>query len=111
MRNPFDNREDYTPDGFGIFSLTFMTKFHLGNVVGTPNVMELIDEKFAALCLARHSLADWGNVSEEDRIVNDEALRNGGRLHSVYKDLHGETFWIITEADRSVTTILMPEDY
>ena len=55
--------------------------------------------------------ADWGDVSEEDRKANDEAIDFGSRILSSYADRHGIRFWIITEADRSATTILLPEDY
>ena len=54
---------------------------------------------------------DWGELDEEDKTANDEALKTGERLLSAYKSATGTKFWIITEADRSVTTILMPEDY
>ena len=61
--------------------------------------------------LSRHNAHDWGDVCEEDRQANDRALAHGGRLFSVYHDRAGVKFWIITEADRSLTTVLLPEDY
>jgi hypothetical protein len=86
-------------------------KFHLGHVVATPNALQRIPngEMFDALC--RHSLGDWEEVDMEDRAANERALIEGSRLLSVYRSRAGETFWILTEADRSATTILMPEDY
>ncbi len=66
--------------------------------------------------LSRHLKGDWGEVDEEDKQTNDEALKQGDRLLSAYNDTrfpgHGvSTIWIITEADRSVTTILFPDEY
>ena len=61
--------------------------------------------------LARHERADWGEVCTEDKAENNRALENGGRLMSVWTDPQGTKFWIITEADRSVTTVLLPEEY
>jgi hypothetical protein len=61
--------------------------------------------------LARHVSGDWGDVGEEDRLANEEALRDGTRLLSVYRSATGIRFWIITEADRAQTTVLLPEDY
>ncbi len=61
--------------------------------------------------LERHRCGDWGNVCEADVKLNDEALREGGRLLSCYSTLRGETIWVITEFDRSVTTLLLPDEY
>lgn len=65
-----------------------------------------------ALLLLRHQLCDWGDLEKEDKCTNDEALKSGGRLLSSY-NVHGPDHrdWIITEWDRSVTTILLPEEY
>ena len=89
----------------------------LGNVVATSNALQTIEEvkgdgarMFTLGLLDRHVHGDWGDICEEDRGLNEAAILNGDRLMSVYKD--GElTVWIITEADRSVTTVLLPEDY
>ena len=61
--------------------------------------------------LVRHLSGDWGDHSDEDRRENDLSLREGFRLLSAYTTRHGTQFWIITEADRSVTTFLLPEEY
>jgi hypothetical protein len=61
--------------------------------------------------LLRHSDGDWGDVCDEDQLANDEALRDGFRLLSSYRAMAGTKYWIITEHDRSVTTILLPEEY
>jgi hypothetical protein len=84
--------------------------FPLGQVVATRSVLEAIPNDAVVNALRRHARGDWGEVCEEDRGLNDEALKEGARLLSVYKA--GESkFWIITEADRTATTVLLPEDY
>lgn len=82
----------------------------LGQIVATPGALAAISDLAISLAIKRHRYGDWGNVCEEDRAANDDALREGGRLMSVY-DHEGAAFWIITEWDRSVTTILLPEEY
>ena len=93
-------------------------KFSLGQMVVTRAVHEKMKENdifkyFVYRSLGRHANCDWGELCEEDKKSNDEALKNGdGRLFSSY--IYGEPdekIWIITEWDRSVTTILFPEDY
>ena len=61
--------------------------------------------------LVRHMDGDWGDLVESDREQNDKAVDNGGRLMSRYSTRSGTVFWIITEYDRSVTTILLPLEY
>ena len=85
--------------------------FSLGRVVATPNALEAISPDEVAKALARHAACDWGDVGPADRKENELSLREGFRLFSVYHDRDGKRFWIITEADRSVTTVLLPEDY
>ena len=86
-------------------------KFRLGTVVRTEGVSD-IEFSILRIFLARHHAGDWGDLCEEDKEVNEEALKEGqeGRLMSVYKH-GGTTIWIITEWDRSVTTILLPSEY
>lgn len=86
-------------------------KFPFGQIVSTPNALNCIpaDEMLAAL--RRHLSGDWGTLDKEDWNTNERALRHGGRLFSAYLSITGQKFWIITEADRSVTTVLLPEDY
>jgi hypothetical protein len=84
--------------------------FPLGRIVATANAASRLDAIAIREGVRRHAAADWGDVCPEDKGLNDEALKHGDRLMSVYG--HGERrFWIITEWDRSVTTVLMPEDY
>jgi hypothetical protein len=89
----------------------FFGKFLLGQVVATPGVMEKVSEDDRISAITRHINGDWGELSKKDKQANDEALQYGGRLLSAYRSSDGVKFWIITEADRSVTTILLPEEY
>lgn len=86
-------------------------KFPLGQIVSTPGALDLIDQVEIMTALARHHRGDWGDCCPEDWESNEEGLRGGFRLFSVYRSGRGEKFWIITEADRSVTTILLPCEY
>lgn len=87
-------------------------KFELGRVVGTPGAIDALDTLGIApgALLRRHVAGDWGDVPDDDRQVNEDALIDGDRLHSAYQ-VSGVRFWVITESDRSVTTILLPEEY
>ncbi len=88
-------------------------KFHLGQIVATPAALEAIAESGQSPSdfLSRHAQGDWGSVSPGDSRLNDEALIDGTRLLSAYATLNGVRIWIITEADRSSTTLLLPEEY
>ncbi len=83
----------------------------LGRTVATPAVIDAVPYKELADALGRHMRRDWGNVCEADWIANDRALKRGERLLSSYSARDGTEFWIITEWDRSYTTILLPSDY
>lgn len=85
--------------------------FPLGQTVITPNAAASVEHADVLAALRRHASGDWGELGEEDRAANDRALVEGTRLLSAYRARNGTRFWIITEADRSVTTILLPEDY
>lgn len=91
-----------------------MKNLELGKVVCTLAVADwkVEADPFDTLidCLHRHAQGDWGEVCEEDKAQNDLALERGERILSSYT-VSGKTIWIITEWDRSVTTILFPEDY
>ncbi|WP_206352400.1 hypothetical protein [Tautonia rosea] len=84
--------------------------FPLGRLIITTNAREQLTADEAAAALSRHASGDWGKTCPEDAEANNEALAEGYRLLSVYESSAGD-FWIITEADRSATTILMPDDY
>lgn len=83
----------------------------LGEVYATPGVLAEVSNPEIAFALARHRNCDWGEVCKEDWELNDEALELGYRILSVYTSSNGVKFWIITEADRSYTTVLLPEEY
>jgi hypothetical protein len=84
----------------------------LGRVVATPAALKLLLEvgSHPFDLLARHATGDWGDLCTFDRRQNEIALREGLRVLSSYA-VGGECVWVITEADRSVTTILLPEEY
>jgi hypothetical protein len=86
-------------------------KFPLGQTVITPNARDTINPDDVRSGLLRHASGDWGDVDEHDRQENEVSLTKRLRLVSVYHDRNKVKFWIITEADRSATTILLPEDY
>jgi hypothetical protein len=94
----------------------YATKFNPGKIVVTRAVNDLIadSEEFAQhvfLSLNRHLAGDWGDLCEEDREANEAALLDGERLFSAYKSEEVPPIWIITERDRSVTTVLFPDEY
>ena len=87
--------------------------FPLGQVVATPGALELLSHHSlsAFTFLVRHATGDWGCVCPEDALENERAVKNGCRILSAY-DITGEhRIWVITEWNRSVTTLLRPEDY
>jgi hypothetical protein len=84
---------------------------NLGEIVATANAVAEIPEHEVRKALVRHACGDWGEVCAEDRKENDLSLREGFRLLSVYRTSTGTKFWIITEWDRSLTTVLLPDDY
>jgi len=95
--------------------------FRTGQIVATRGVYDLARQnpdfaQFIQKSLNHHVKGDWGDVDDEDKEANNQALKQGTRLLSAYKDerfpQHGvATIWIITEADRSATTILFPDEY
>lgn len=85
--------------------------FQLGQVVATPGVLGDIPNEDIQKALRRHISGDWGEVNEEDWKANDNSLEEGFRLLSVYHSSNGFKFYVITEWDRSVTTVLLPEEY
>ena len=86
--------------------------FELGQTVITPACLELLEQqgKSPEEFLARHHSGDWGVICEDDKQMNEEALRGGARLMSVYETERGN-IWIISEADRNSTTLLLPNEY
>jgi hypothetical protein len=97
--------------------------FSLGHVYTTGGIKRLIDDAvldsaFVRACLAKHARGEWGDVCEDDRQANEDALRDGSRIFSVYRtaEVEDERIWIITDAaddggHREATTILLPSEY
>lgn len=92
-------------------SLTTGPKFNPGKFLATPGAIREIPPAEMADAMYRHLRGDWGTVKPVDWEENEIALREGFRLFSVYRTKAGEKFWIITEADRSMTTVLLPGEY
>jgi hypothetical protein len=86
-------------------------KFPLGYLSTTAGVVRKLSFDAILAGIARHAQCDWGEVCDNDRRENEWALAHGERLFSVYHDQKGVKFWIITERDRSATTVLLPDDY
>ena len=122
---------DSTPSFDAIQPITIVTspdqlnKFSLGRILATPGAIGLaqIHQIILRQLLLRHAIGDWGDLCHDDQRANFEALANGGRLMSSYvirtaSPNHGVNsepsevkFWVITEADRAATTVLLPEEY
>jgi len=85
--------------------------FALGQVAVTANVARKLTLQEVWAAVRRHQAGDWGEVDSEDWQANEQALKAGARLLSVYHSEQGVKFWVITEWDRSLTTVLLPEDY
>jgi hypothetical protein len=86
-------------------------KFPAGRIVATPGALASLTHDDITSALARHLTGDWGEVTPHDRQENEFSLTHELRLFSIYSSAAGVRFYIITESDRSVTTLLLPEDY
>jgi hypothetical protein len=94
------------------------SKFSLGQIVATPGALEILEAsgQTPQFFLEKHQRGDWGEVCQEDKLLNDQSLVDGSRLLSAYRTLKGERIWVITEAigedgRRSASTILTPQEY
>ena len=83
--------------------------FPLGQILATPGALDLCVNFYPYL--RRHQCADWGDLGDEDKAENDFSVENGLRVLSAYHTPDGVKFWIITEANRSATTVLLPSEY
>ena len=88
-------------------------RFPLGRVVATPGALRALEQagQLPTEFLDRHVNGDWGDVPEEDKQENEFSVAHGLRILSAYTTSGGEKIWIITEADRSYTTLLLPREY
>jgi hypothetical protein len=87
--------------------------FELGHIIATPGALAALQkaDQEPHDFLARHVACDWGDLSDQDQKENDHSLEHGFRLLSSYRTNAGEKLWIVTECDRSATTLLLPEEY
>lgn len=87
--------------------------FRMGRLVATPGALKALEQsgEQPAHFLARHASGDWGEVCAEDRRLNDASVDDGSRILSAYSTAKGVKLWVITEADRSQTTLLLPDEY
>ncbi len=90
-----------------------MQRFAVGQVVATPGALEALQEAGHQPLefLTRHVQGDWGDLGDDDKKANDQALVTGARLLSAYDLRNSDRIWILTEADRSATTLLLPSEY
>ena len=86
-------------------------RFPLGRVVVTHRASTVIPREDVLAALERFACGDWGEVDRHDAAQNEQALQDGGRLLSVFHSSSGASFWIITEMDRSVTSVILPDEY
>lgn len=86
--------------------------FATGQLVATPGALEVLEQAGIGplALLLRHVRGDWGDLGPEDKKANDQALIDGSRIFSAYL-VEGQKIWVITEADRSSTCILLPDEY
>ena len=87
--------------------------FELGQTFATPGALEALEDaqQLPSEFLSRHINGDWGDVDKEDATENELSVKEGFRILSAYKTRKGVKLWVITEADRSATTILLPSEY
>jgi len=90
-----------------------IARFPMGQIVATPGALQALEEasESPAVLLKRHLIGDWGELSDDDRQENERSVSDGCRLLSAYTLSTGIRIWIITEADRSATTLLLPSEY
>ena len=88
-----------------------IAKFRLGHIVSTPNALSQLTNEDILLGIQRHQSGDWGDLPAGNKAANDRALVERTRLWSVYRSATGVKFWLITDANRRITTVLLPEDY
>jgi hypothetical protein len=94
-------------------SLPTIPLFFSGRIVATPGALALLEkaQKPPSEFLSRHLRGDWGDLCQDDKAENELSLKHGFRLLSSYRVTDTDTLWIITEADRSATTMLLPDEY
>lgn len=108
-----DNIDSQKDESASIELIVLETTFPIGILVATPGALNALERAGHSPVefLARHAARDWGDLSDDDRHANDCGLDHADRLLSAYSMSDGKRLWIITEADRSATTLLLPEEY
>lgn len=95
-----------------VIAFDFGPKFSLGDVVISPGAALKLPLKDITAAIQRHARGDWGDIIDfEDQQLNDLRLQEGGPIASIYKASNGIKFYVLTEADRATTTVLLPEEY
>src|SRR5919109_2098055 len=94
-------------------SLPTIPLFSTGQIVATPGALALLEQtnKTPLEFLSRHLRGDWGDLCQDDKTENELSLKHGFRLMSSYRVTENENLWVITEADRATTTVLLPDEY
>lgn len=111
---PKDRNDRLTPNGAASHESPLLPRppLELGQVVATPGALAALSRDDILRALSRHAGGDWGDIGTEDAAENELSLREGFRILSAYRSAaDGTKFWVITEADRSVTTVLLPDEY
>ena len=87
--------------------------FDLGRIVATPGAIDALETTgvLPISLICRHQYGDWGDLCDEDKTVNDEAVHRGSRIFSSYQITPLVNIWVITEANRWITTLLLPSEY
>ena len=90
-----------------------LPRFPLGRIVATPGALRVLEQANQSPFefLERHQTGDWGDLCEDDKSENEFSVQNGFRILSAYRTRNDVKIWVITEADRSVTTFLLPHEY
>jgi hypothetical protein len=96
-----------------MYSLPTIPLFPPGQIVATPGALQLLEQtkRSPVEFLSRHFRGDWGDLCQEDKTENELSLKYGFRIISSYQVSENEKLWVISEADRSVTTLLLPAEY
>jgi hypothetical protein len=114
VRPIFPSTKGFPKTGVEVMNhLPTIPLFPFGHVVATPGAVALLEQSNRSHLefLSRHLRGDWGNLCQDDKAENELGLKYGYRLMSSYPITDTERLWVITEADRSVTTLLLPEEY
>ena len=107
------NKVKHTCASDGVNAVSKLPLFALGTICATPGALACLEQcgVSAATLVRRHQCGDWGDLSCEDKKHNADSVAHGLRVLSSYPMCNGQRLWVITEWDRSVTTLLLPSEY